>query len=432
MKAIIIGNHAAGLSAAETLRQGDQSCDIIVISKEDVPPYSRCLIPYLVSGKKQVDDILFKPADFYRENSLETMFNVEAVKVLPKEKQVLLADGSKIGYDSLVIATGGTPSLPGIPGIKNEGVFGFHTLSDAEKIIAYADKVNTAVILGGGLIGIKAAISLKERGKNVKVLVSSPSILSQIVDTKEAGIFEEFLSELGMEILKNTSPARVLGEEKVEGLETTEGKKIQCEMVVVGKGVKANKDLVRGTDIKTEYGIIVDEHCRTSVPTVYAAGDVTQSQDTVRKERWTNALWPFAVEEGRVAAENILGNESSVLRERTSMNSIAVGDIALISCGLTGVRDKVDGGEELTVKGPGKWDCKRFVLKDGKLVGYVLVGNVAHAGVLTSLVRKEIGVESIKQQLLLSKYDFASILPLVKQNRNRFTEREYREVLAFF
>ena len=155
MKAIIIGNHAAGLSAAETLRKGDQSCEITVISKEDVPPYSRCLIPYLVSGEKQIDDILFKAKDFYKRNSIRTMFGQSVTKIFTKEKHVLLADGSKVKYDALIIATGGTPSLPNIPGIQNKGVFNFRTLQDAKEIISYCNNVDTAIVLGGGLIGLK-------------------------------------------------------------------------------------------------------------------------------------------------------------------------------------------------------------------------------------------------------------------------------------
>jgi len=430
MKVVIIGNHAAGLSAAQTLRRGDGDCEILVISNEDVPPYSRCMIPYLVSGEKQVEDILHKPADFYESNAIETHFGVEAVKVLPDQKEVLLADGGKVGYDSLIIAAGGTPSLPRIPGIQNKGVFGFRGLQDAEKIVAYCENVRQAVVLGGGLVGLKAAVALNRRGVKVAVIVGSPNVLSQIVAAPEAEIFQEYLSELGIEIVTRTSPAGVLGKDKVEGVESTEGRKFPCRMVVVGKGVRANLDMIKDTAIQAEYGILVDDHCRTSVPDVYAAGDVAQSRDDVRKERWMNSLWPHAVEEGRVAAENILGKDT-VLRSRTSMNSFVIGELALISCGLTGAREKVEGAEELLHKGPGKWDCKRFILKDGLLMGYAIVGNVINAGILTSLVTRGIDVSDVKEELISGNYDFAFALPLVRKNPDKFTEPEFQEVLSF-
>ncbi|MCK4602503.1 MAG: FAD-dependent oxidoreductase, partial [Phycisphaerae bacterium] len=194
MNVVIIGNHAAGLSAAEMLRKGEKSCKITIISKEDVPPYSRCLIPYLVAGEKQVDEILFKPRDFYTANSIETMFGAEAVKALTGEKAVLLADGGKVKYDVLIIATGGTSSLPRIPGIQNEGVFGFRGLEDAEKIIGYCEGLEKAVILGGGLVGLKAAVAMNKRGVNVSVVMGSPNVLSQIVAAHEAEVFEEHLA----------------------------------------------------------------------------------------------------------------------------------------------------------------------------------------------------------------------------------------------
>jgi len=431
MKVVIIGNHAAGISAAETLRRGDASCQIVMISTEDTPPYSRCLIPMLVSGEKSLREILYRPATFYDDMNIETMFGVEAIRILVKEKAVLLSDGRQIGYDFLIIANGGTPSLPRIPGIENEGVFGFRGLDDAQRIIEYCENVEVVGVLGGGLVGLKAAVALNKRGKKVKVIVGSPNVLSQIIGPHEAGIYERYLSELGIEIMMRTNPAAVLGDGQVEGVESTEGLKIPCQMVVVGKGVDANRALVHDTGIKTEYGVVVDDHCRTSVPDVYAAGDIAQSRDDVRARLWMNSLWPFAVEEGRVAAENVLGWDTT-LRPRTSMNSFTVGELCLITCGLTGAREEIEGAEEITTTGPGKNDGRRFVVKDNRLVGFALVGDVRHAGVLTSLVTRGVDVSGIKDEIITGRYSFSTILPLVRDNPGKFTAPEYHEVLGSF
>jgi len=430
MKVVIIGNHAAGLSAAQTLREGDEACSITVVSKEKAPPYSRCLIPFLVSGEKKLTDILFKPEGFYERHCVTPLLGLEALRVFPRENKVLLEDDRKVEYDFLIIASGGTVSLPALPGIRNQGVFGFRTLQDAQMIVDYLPEVETAAILGGGPIGIKAALALRERGKRVKLLVSSSSILSQIVGEIEAQMVEEYLKDLGIDIRKRVSPAKLLGAGRVEGLETTEGEKIDCQMVIVGKGVNANKGLVKGTEVQTEYGILVDQHCRTNIPNIFAAGDVTQSQDNVRRERWMNALWPLAVEEGRVAAENVLG-KNSVLRPRTSMNSLKIDGLGLMCCGLTGVRERVEGSEEIILRGPGKWNYKRFVLKEDHLIGYVLVGDVAYGGVLSSLVCRQVELGKFREHLCGGRFDFASILPLIKENRETFAEPEYQEVLAF-
>ncbi|KPK86436.1 MAG: hypothetical protein AMJ81_01270 [Phycisphaerae bacterium SM23_33] len=431
MKVVIIGNHAAGLSAAETLRKLDSACQITVISNEKVPPYSRCLIPYLVSGEKTVEDILFKPVSFYEDNRIDAMLGCEVVRVLPKEKQVLLDSGERVAYEALIVAAGGTCSMPNIPGIEKQGVFGFRTLADAERIAEYCDGVDTAVVLGGGLVGLKAAVALNERGKQVTVAVGSPNVLSQIVAEPEAQVFEEHLTRLGIEIFTRTNPAKVLGDEKVSGIETTEGRKIEAQLVIVGKGVRANTQLVKGTDIQAEHGILIDEHSRTSVPDVYAAGDVTQSPDTVRGETWTNALWPHAIEEGRVAAENVMGRDT-VLGGRTSMNSLVLGGLSLITSGLTGAREKLEGAEEITRKGPGKTDCKRFIFQGNRLVGFALVGKVDNAGVLGSLVKKRVDVAQAKERIVAGEYDFASMFPVIRDNREKFKEPEYQEVFGFF
>ena len=431
MKVVIIGNHAAGISAAETLRRGDVSCQIVMISTEDTPPYSRCLIPMLVSGEKRIEDILYRPASFYEDMNIETMFGVEAIRVLVDEKAVLLSDGSRVAYDALIIANGGTPSLPRIPGIENEGVFGFRNLDDAQRIIDYCRHAEVVGVLGGGLVGLKAAVALNKRGKKVKIIVGSPNVLSQIIGLHEARIYEQYLAELGIDIMTRTSPAGILGDGKVEGVESTEGLKIPCQMVVVGKGVDANRALVGDTTIKTEYGVVVDDHCRTSAADVYAAGDIAQSRDDVRRQLWMNSLWPFAVEEGRVAAENVLGRDAT-LRPRTSMNSFTVGELCLITCGLTGAREEVQGAEEITTTGPGRNDGRRFVLKDNRLVGFALVGNVRHAGVLTSLVTRGVDVSSVKDEIVSGRYNFSTILPLIRNNPGKFTNREYQEVLGSF
>ncbi|MDH7498902.1 MAG: FAD-dependent oxidoreductase, partial [candidate division NC10 bacterium] len=149
MKVVIIGNHAAGLSAAQTLREKDEACSILVISKEDVPPYSRCLIPYLVSGEKGLKEILFKPEDFYQKHAIDSLLGSEVIRILPRQNEVLLEDGQKVNYDFLIVATGGKVSFPALPGIKAKGVFGFRTLRDAQRIVDYLGQVETAAVLGG-------------------------------------------------------------------------------------------------------------------------------------------------------------------------------------------------------------------------------------------------------------------------------------------
>jgi len=434
MKVVIIGNHAAGISACDTLRDADKKIDITLISKEDTPPYSRCLLPFLLSGEKTFDDILYRDKDYYTQNEITTMFGREVLRVLSKEKRVLLDTGEKLEYDKLIISTGGTPQSLSIPGVKNSGVHTLRTIEDARAIMAGLDKVKNAVILGGGLVGLKAAIGLRKAGKQVTVVVSSPAILSQIVNEQEASVIENYLIIQGIRIVKQTSPARLLGDKAVEGMETTTGDKYPAELIIIGKGVSANRSLVEGTEIESRYGIITDEFCRTNVPDVYAAGDVAQSHDTVRKSEWMNTLWPHAVEEGKAAASHILG-KSAPLRGRTSMNSLVLFDLSIISCGLSGAREEMPGSEEIVYARPGKSSSlsssMRFTIKDNRLVGYVLLGDTRHAGVLTSLINREVPVNQARELFKNGKIDFQSLFPVMREHRDRFTGKEFDEIFSF-
>ncbi|NJD04400.1 MAG: NAD(P)/FAD-dependent oxidoreductase [Ruminiclostridium sp.] len=434
MEIVIIGNHCAGVTAAETLRKLDKSCRITVISREDTPPYSRCLVNYIISGKKKIDDILFRPVDFYKTNSINTIFGVEATNIYPESKEILLNTQVKIKYDKLLVATGASPVLSGVEGENKDGVFVLRTMEDALKIRKYSENVATAVVLGGGLVGIKAVTALFELGKKVKLIVSSSGILSQNLDADEAEIAENYLISNGIDIIKRTSVSKILGSEKVEGVKTSTGEIIDCQMVIVGKGVEVNKSLIGETGIEAGQGIIVDDHCRTSVPDIYAAGDVVQSADNVRKSAWINALWPFAAEEGRVAAENMLGKDS-VLRQRTSMNSLNLLGLPVITCGLTGMREKITDAEKVTIKGKDKTTMKRFVFKGNKIVGFVLIGDIRDAGVLNTIVRKEIDISGAKDSILSGRFDFASMLPVFMDNCEKFnddTEKEFKQIFKTY
>ncbi len=430
MRAVVIGNHAAGISAAETFRLYDKSIEIVMVSTEDTPPYSRCLLPFVLSGEKTTDDILFRDPSFYEINGITTMFGKEALRVLPSGKDVLLDTGEKLAYDRLVIATGGTPQTVSVPGVRNRGVTSLRTLDDARTIVSMLDRVTSVVVLGGGLVGVKAAYALAKAGKKVTVAVSSPSILSQIMSESESVVVEQYLEKAGICIRKNVSPARILGSENAEGVEFTTGEKLACELVVIGKGVTANRSLAEGSGIKTGYGILTDDSCATNVPDVFAAGDVAQSADAVRNTGWMNTLWPHAVEEGRVAALNALG-EKAVLRPRTSMNSLQLGELSVVSCGLSGAREKTEAGEEIVHTDKKTGAYKRFTIRDGKIVGYVLFGSAEHAGVLTSLVTRGVPVGPAMLALKRGAIDFGSMFSVMSACKDRFTEKEFAEVFSF-
>ena len=426
MKNIIIGSSAAGISAAETLRREDPTCEITMISDEENPLYSRPLISYLLAGELPEEKIYYRPPEFYEENRIEALLGRRAIRVEPQANRVILDNDEELEYDNLLLATGASPLLPGIEGVEKKGVFGFRTIQDAKEMLRMLPQVKQALVLGGGLVGLKAAVGLKARGVDVTVAVGSPHLLSQMVDAGAAAIYRELLEEHGIKIATGMKPAKILGDGGVEGVRMESGEEFPAQLVVVGKGVRANMEPVKGTEVRCDYGVLIDEHCRTNVKNIYAAGDVAQSFDLVREEYWTNQIWPCAVEQGRIAALNMAGREA-VYRGSMGMNSVQFFDLPVISAGLAGLRER-DFDEELTRR-PAPRVYKRLVLRGDRVVGFVLVGEIDNAGVIRSLIAKGVSVAGLKDRLLSDTFGFSELIPLIEGHGERFIEREYRELI---
>ncbi len=426
MKNIIIGSSAAGINAAETLRRADPTCEIIMISDEPNPLYSRPLISYLLAGELPEEKIYYRPPDFYERNRIEAHLGRRAVRVEPKANRVILDNGEELEYDNLLLANGASPVFPQIEGLEKEGVFGFRTLKDAKEMLAMLPQVKEAVVLGGGLVGLKAAVGLKARGVDVTVAVKSPHLLSQMVDAGASEIYRELLEEHGIKVATGMEPAEILGGSRVEGVRMESGEELPAQLVVMGKGVRANLDLIKGTEVRYDYGVLIDEHCRTNVMNIYAAGDVAQSYDLVREEYWTNQIWPCAVEQGRVAALNMAGKEA-VYRGSMGMNSVQFLELPVISAGLAGLRER-DFDEELISK-PSPRVYRRLVLRGERLVGFVLVGDIEGAGIIRSLVAKGVSVKGLKDRLLSPTFGFSELIPLIEGRSEQFPEREYQELM---
>lgn len=424
MNYLIIGNSAAGLNGAEAVRSRDAQGTVTIVSEEDYPAYSRCLIPYFMEGKVGEEGMLYRPRDYYSKNRFEVRLGQKVTSVQPGDKTVTLADGQKLAYDRLLIATGGSPKLPAIPGIDKAGVFGFRTTLDLDGILRASKRAERAVIMGGGCVGLMAACALHARGLKVAVVISSSHLLSQIADAEVGEIIRRRFEENGVPIHTATDVADVLGDDKVSGVKLTNGTQLNCQIVVVGKGVNPNVDLVKQTEIRTHWGIVVDDELRTSVPDVYAAGDVAETRDVVTGEDTVNAIWPAAAEQGRIAGANMTGAREKYTGSMR-MNSAEFFGLPLISIGL--VKPRQPGYTALVRHVAAKNIFRKVVLRDNVVVGAVLVGEIENAGVYAALMRKQVDVTSIKQRLLDRDFGFADVLPLVTQARDKYPEPEYRE-----
>lgn len=427
MKYVIIGGSAAGIAAAEKIRENDTKSSVTLVSDEQLALYSRCLLTYLIAGAIDEAKLLFKSKDFFKENDIKAILGKKATSIDIKGKSVATEGGSKIPYDKLLIATGASPKMVDVPGVDKKGVFTIRKIDDARGIIKLIEKVKNIVVLGGGLIGLRDAYALNLKGKKITVIVKSPQVLSQMVDKDAADIIASRLEKNGIKIMTGVAASEIFGKENVEGILLDNGEKISCELVVIGKGVKPNAELAVSCGLKVKEGITVDEYLKTSDENIFAAGDVAETYDLARDERRINGLWPSAVEQGEIAGLNMAGKKR-IYEGSLSMNSVDFFGLASISMGVT--KPKETGFEVLTSAGEDAY--RKIVLKENRIVGAVFVGDVNPAGVINMLIRRKIDISSVKDTLLDSAFNYAKIMPLVKRFHYKFKEEEYKDTVITF
>jgi NAD(P)H-nitrite reductase large subunit len=405
---IIIGNSAAGIAAVESIRDKDRDSKITVISDEDYTAYCRCVLSYYLAGETPEANLVYRPKEFYKEKNIELLLNKKVTRVDPQKNSVVLEGNVKLGYDKLLIATGASPKFPEIKGIHKRGVSGFRTIKDIKEVLGIVPVSNTAVCLGGGLIGLKAAYALKKRGLEVKVIVKSKQILSQLLDKAGADIIQGHLESHGIEILTGADISEFVGEGELKAIKLDSGKVIGCQIAIIGKGVSPNVGLVKNTNIRVDEGIVLDSSLKTSIDTIFAAGDCAQAYDIAAEKNQVNALWPNAVEQGALAGKNIAGENRAYLGS-IGMNSVDFFDLPIISMGI--VKEE-EGMEVLSSLDAKNKVYKKVVLKDNRVKGAILLGKIENSGIFLRLIKDKVDVSALKKDLLDDSFNYAKVMDL--------------------
>lgn len=416
---IIIGNSAAGIAAVEAIRKRDRKSKITVISDEEYPSYCRCLISYYLAGDIKEKDVRYRQDSFYKDNDVRLILNKKIVRVDPKKSRVSFSGKEEEeGYDRLLIATGASPKFPDIKGIKKGGVFGFRTMADVKAIEARFAKSKNAAILGGGLIGLKVAYALSKKGLGVKVVIKSKQVLSQVLDSEAAGLVQKRLEEHGIEILLGRDVSELVGEGDVKAIRLDDGKVVDTSLVLACKGVAPNIDLVKGSGIKTEEGIIADERLATNVANIYTAGDVCETFDLALGGLSVNALWPVAVEQGRIAGANMAGGAIGY-DGSMGMNSLEFFGLPTVSLGIYKVKAEQKNFEEFKMSNASSSVYKKIILRENRLVGAVLVGDIRSSGLYLRLIREKVDVSSIKDRLMEENLSYPDIMDYLKDKKDK-------------
>ena len=417
-KYVIIGGSAGGIGAVEAIREVDPTGEIVVISNELVPQYSRPMISEYVSREATLDTMKYRKDEFWTNNKVKTLTGKTATKIDFTKKQVILDDGKEtVSYDKLLIATGGKPFVPRMEGGDKEGVFTFTELSSAEGIEAQAEKIRSAIVIGGGLIGVSASEALVKRGIKVTLVELKESILSLILDKTASDIAEKVLTEAGVTVITGQTVQRILGQkdkpESVGGVIMTDGTEIPCDLIVVAIGVIPRTDLVKDTPMKLNRGIVVDRTMQTSIPDVYACGDVAEAYDFLIDQKRLLPLWPLAHLGGRVAGYNMAGKKAEY-EGGTVMSSLKYFELPVIAVGTVNP-ENVDDYEVLVELKPEKTIYKKILLKDGKIVGFIFLGDIEKAGIFFRLLKNHVDVSKIKDALLSEDFGIVTLPEQIRQ-----------------
>jgi NAD(P)H-nitrite reductase large subunit len=296
-------------------------------------------------------------------------------------------------------------------GQDKDGVFTFTTLSEAQALAAKIDQIQakSAVVIGAGLIGISVTDALVKRGLKVTVVELQEKILSLLLDAKASDIVEAAIRNEGVNFATGQSVQKIIGrpdnEAAVGGVILTKGDTVPCDIVIIAIGVIPRTELVAGTAVKTNRGIMVDDCMQTSVPDVYASGDVAEAYDYVLNQNRLLPLWPLAVLEGRTAGYNMAGKKATY-EGGTNMSSLKYFGVPIVSIGLANPKDET-GLEVLVKYDPDKGLYKKLVLKDNVIVGITMVCAIERSGIIFNLLKKHINVKDFKQDLLRDDFSLA-------------------------
>lgn len=390
MKTVIVGAGPAGVTAAETLRAQDPDAEIVVLSAEPHPPYSPpAMMDHFLTGSNLH---LWRGESWPEQVGVEYLSGVAAAAVDPAEKRVQLAKGKPLAYDRLVIATGSRLYAP-LQGADLPGIYNFKSLTAAESLVQKVKEgeARTALIVGAGFIGLEIALLLRDLGVEVTLIEMLDQVMPRMLDRDTADAALELLHERGVDVRLNHKAESFHGKRKVTGAQIEGGDALRADLYITATGVKPNVEMLEGSGIEVNWGIVVDDRLRTNLPEIFAAGDVVESMDRLTGEQFVNAIFPNAVEQGKVIGLNLAGQDI-VYEGADRMNSLKHLGVPIMAVGLK------EGDEVLQSRKDG--NLRTLYLKENHLVGFQLVGDLHPAGVYRTLMNRKEDVRRIKDRLL--------------------------------
>jgi nitrite reductase (NADH) large subunit len=391
-KLVIIGNGMASVHCVEQLlKQAPDAYDVTILSSEKTPGYNRILLASILSGEKRMEDIVLHPEEWYREQGVKLHLDQKVEKILRHKKEALTEDGSSHSYDKLIIATGSLPLALNVPGIEKKGVFTFRSLRDCESLSAFPPKGKRAVVVGGGLLGLETAWSLKKLGMETTVVHIMDRLMERQLDETSASLLLKRLREIGVKVLLEKKTVEVLGDESVQGVRFHDETELLADLVVQSMGIRPNIELAQSSGIYCERGIVVSDVMQTYDPSAYAIGECVQHRGR------TFGLVAPIFEQGKVLANHLAGEGRLIYRTPIVSAKLKVPGIELFSVG-----DFHDNGHDDSISycdlSSGVY--KRLILSDNRIVGAVLIGDSSAGPRIFQLISDQTDIKEHRDRIL--------------------------------
>jgi nitrite reductase (NADH) large subunit len=400
-KYLIVGSGAAGASAAQNLAKADPAAQVILLEDEPYPYYYRPKLWEFLAGELEQPALFYRPTEWYASQNIALRLQTKAAAIRPAEHQVILASGEHLPYDRLLLSTGSCCFVPAIPGATLPGVHVLRTLEDALAIRAHASRSQRAVIIGGGLLGLETARALSALHLEVSVIEMAPYLLPRQLDREGAQFLQARLQSLGLTIHPGARPVAILGETAATGVRLEDGRSLPGELILFSAGIVPRVELAREAGLNTRQGIVVDQFLQTSSDDIFAAGDAAEFEQRIY------GLVNPALEQARIAAQNMAGGQTAVYR-----GTIPSATLKLLGMELTSLGEATAEGEPLVVlrdldESAGRY--RKLVLRDGILVGAILLNDASSVLPVRQLMASRRNVSGFQSRLLERTFDLQAL-----------------------
>lgn len=394
---MIVGNGVAGSTAAENIRMNDADGNITILTDEDSPFYYRIRLNDYISGDLTEADLQAKKNQWYEEIGISLRLKTRGTGADVSNRFVITQKGDKLAYDKLLMASGSSSFIPPIKGVDKMGVFTIRNLQDARAIIAWAKGVRDVLIIGGGLLGLEAGNAFRKVNMSVTIVEFFPMLLPRQLDEKGAERLQAIMEVMGFKFRLGTKTEEIEGDDEVSSVRLEGGERVPAGMVIISAGVRPNIGLAKDMGLDCDKGIKVDEHLRTTLPNIYAAGDVAEFRGMAY------GIWPAAMEQGKIAGINMAGGDT-VYNGTTMANTLKVVGIDLASSGDIDAENKHESKTFVNEK-----VYKKIVLEDNHIIGCIMLGDTSGFVKITKAISEKKDISAIKDQILSEGFDMNNI-----------------------